>query len=95
MDSTKIFWAGISRKYLIGNGGSTSLLASKKKVSFYKTIVDITEKACTCAARQVRIADTETSGCATCRMCKVLGVLNMFTNVINLLISAKGTPERL
>jgi len=41
---------------------------------YYKTIVDITEKACTCAARQRRIAETGTAGSATCRKCKVLGV---------------------
>ena len=62
---------------------------------YYKTISDITEKACTCAARQRRIAETGTAGSATCRKCKVLGVWEMFANVINPLISAKGIPERL
>ena len=62
---------------------------------YYKTIVDITEKACTCAARQRMIAETGTAGSATCRKCKVLGVWEMFANVINPLISAKGIPERL
>ena len=41
---------------------------------YYKTIVDITVKACTCAARQARIAETGTAGSATCRKCKVLDV---------------------